>query len=88
MRPSFYIIRGATLSIISGIHLHLVYISGNHITARCYVTSSDKFDNHVFKCSNENAHVVKEHYFKVYAFMTVNNENKLCYESCLHKMVF
>ena len=27
--------------------------------------------------------------FKVYAFMTVNNENKLlCYESYLHKMGF
>ena len=33
--------------------------------------------------------VAKELYFKVYAFMTVNNENKLlCYESYLHKMGF
>ena len=34
------------------------------------------------KCSNKDKHVAKEPYFKVYAFMTVNNENKLlCYES-------
>ena len=31
----------------------------------------------------------KKPYFKVYAFMTVNNGNKLlCYESYLHKMGF
>ena len=61
----------------------------NHITACCYGTSTNKFDNHVFKCINKNDHVAKEPYFKVYAFMTVNNENKLlCYESYLHKMGF
>ena len=61
----------------------------NHITACRYGTSTDKFDNHVFKCSNNNENVAKEPYFKVYAFMTVNNENKLlCYESYLHKMGF
>ena len=61
----------------------------NHITACGYGTSTDKFDNHVFKYSNKNENVAKEPYFKVYAFMTVNNENKLlCYESCLHKMGF
>ena len=54
----------------------------NHITAYRYGTSTDKFDSHVFKCINKNDHVAKEPYFKVYAFMTVNNENKLlCYES-------
>ena len=54
----------------------------NHITACCYGTSTNKFENHVFKCSNKNKHVGKEPYFKVYAFMTVNNENKLLhYES-------
>ena len=41
----------------------------NHITACRYGTSIDKFDNHVFKCSNKNDHVAKEPYFKVYAFM-------------------
>ena len=61
----------------------------NHITVCRYGTSTDKFDNHVFKCINKNDHVAKEPYFKVYAFMTVNNENKLlCYESYLHKMGF
>ena len=61
----------------------------NHITACRYGTSTDKFDNHVFKCINENDHVAKEPYFKVYAFMTVNNTNKLsCYESYLYKMRF
>ena len=48
-----------------------------------------KFDNHLFKCSNKNKPVAKKPNFKVYAFMTVNNENKLlCYESYLHKMGF
>ena len=61
----------------------------NHITACSYGTSTDKFDNHVFKCSYKNDHVVKERYFKVYAFMTVNNESKLLrYKSYLHKMGF
>ena len=45
----------------------------NHITACCYGTSPNKFENHVFKCSNKNEHVAKKTYFKVYAFMTVNN---------------
>ena len=35
-----------------------------------YGTSTDKFDNHVFKCINKNDHVAKEPYFTVYAFMT------------------
>ena len=54
----------------------------NRITACRYGISYDKFDNHVFKCINKNDHVVKETYFKGYAFMTVSNENKLlCFES-------
>ena len=61
----------------------------NRITACCYRISTDKSDNHVFKCSNKNKYVFKEPYFKVYAFMAVNNENKLlCYESYLYKMGF
>ena len=55
------------------------YRTNNHITACCYGTSTKKFENHVFKCSNKDKHVAKEPYFKVYAFMTVNNENKLLY---------
>ena len=61
----------------------------NHITACRYGTSTNKFGNHLFKCSNKNEHGTKETFFKVYAFMTVNNKNKLlCYESYLHKMGF
>ena len=58
----------------------------NNITACHYGTSTQKFDNHVCKCSNENEHVAKEPYLKIYAFMTVGNKNKLCYESYLHEM--
>ena len=47
-------------------------------------TSANKSGNHVFKCSNKNKHAAKELYFKVYAFMAVNNENKLlCRKSYL-----
>ena len=61
----------------------------NHISACHYGTSTDKFNNHAFKCSNKNDYVAKEPYFKVFASMTVNNENKLlCQESYLHKMGF
>ena len=49
----------------------------NEITARHYGTSTEKFDNHVFKSINQNNNVNKEHYFKGFAFMAVNNENKL-----------
>ena len=47
----------------------------NRITACRYGTFTDKFYNHVFKCGNKNEHVVKELFFKVYAFTTVNNKN-------------
>ena len=60
----------------------------NHIIACRYGTSTDKFDNHVFKSSNKDKHVARN-LFKVYALMTVNNENKLlCYESYLHEIKF
>ena len=43
----------------------------------------------IIKCSNKDKYVAKEPYFKVYAFMTVNNENKLQgNQSYLHKMGF
>ena len=47
--------------------VNLRHKMNNHITACRCGTSADKLDNHVFKCSNKNEHVVKEHYFKVYA---------------------
>ena len=61
----------------------------NHKTAcRCGIPTN-KFDNHVFKWSKRNERVAKKPYFKVYAFMTVKNENQLLfYESYLHKMGF
>ena len=49
----------------------------NHITVCRYRATTDKFDNHVFKCSIKNESVAKESYFKVYAFVTVNNENNM-----------
>ena len=61
----------------------------NDITACCYGTSTEKCDKQVFNSSNNDKHVANEPYFKVYAFMTVKNENKLlCYESYLHKIEF
>ena len=61
----------------------------NHTTAYRYRTSTDKIENDVFKFSNKDKYVAKEPYFKVYPFMTGNNENKsLCHESYLHKMGF
>ena len=44
----------------------------NHTTACRYRTSTDKFENHVFKFSNKNEHVSKEPYFKVCSFMTAS----------------
>ena len=73
----------------TGKTVNFSYRMNNHITACRYGTSTDKFDNHVFKCITKNDHVAKEPYFKVYAFMTANNEIKLlCDESYLHKMGF
>ena len=60
----------------------------NHIIACCYSTSTKKFDNYVFKCSNKNEHVARELYIK-FIILTVDNENKLLYhESYLHKIRF
>ena len=57
------------------------------ITACCYRRSTDKFEKHDFKCSNKNKYFIKEPYLKVYAFMTVINEDKLLfYGSYLYKI--
>ena len=42
-------------------------------------TSSEKFFNHVFSSIKNIKHDDKEPYFKVYAFLIDNNENKLLY---------
>ena len=61
----------------------------NHITTYQYGKFTATFDNHIFQCNNKNERVAKKLYFKVYAFITINNENKLlCYGSYLHKMGF
>ena len=49
------------------------YSLNNHVTVCYYETSTDKFDNHVFKSSKKNERVAKETCFKVCAFMTVSN---------------
>ena len=76
-----------SINVIHFYHVTLVMVNSktvnfrqrmnNYMTACRYGASTDKFDNHVFKCSNKNERVTKEPYFKVYAFMIVNNENKL-----------
>ena len=43
----------------------------------CYWTFTKKIVNHIFQYGNKNDHIAKEPYFKVNAFMTVNNENKV-----------
>ena len=60
----------------------------NHITVCCHRTSICKFENHIFKCGNENKSIAKEPYFNLYDFVTVNENKLLCYESYLHKMGF
>ena len=48
----------------------------NCVAACRYGTSTDIHLTTVFNCSNKTEHVTKEPYFKVYAFMTDNHENK------------
>ena len=73
----------------TGKNVNFRHRMNNYITEFRYGKSTDKFDDHVFKCSNKEKHVAKEPYFKVYAFIIVTNENELrCYESYLHKMEF
>ena len=61
----------------------------NDITTHRYRPSNVTFDNYVIHYNNKSEHVAKELCFKVYAFISINNENKLlCYESYLHKMGF
>ena len=53
----------------------------NHcITACRYGIFTDKFENYVSKFSHKNEHVTIETYFVIYAYMKVNNENKLLFQ--------
>ena len=56
----------------------------NHISACRLGNSTDKFDNHVYKCPHGNNKL--EPYFKLMIFMEVNDTNKLVvYENYLQK---
>ena len=61
------------------------HIMNNHVTMCCCQTSTDRFDSNIFKCRNKTEHVPKKPYFKVYAFKTLKNKNKLWYEILLTK---
>ena len=59
--------------------------TNNHITGCRLGNSSDRFDNHVFKCAKERNLQLIEPYFKMYMFMALRDYNKLRnYESKLH----
>ena len=73
----------------SGRTVHFGHRINIHVTVCCYGTFTNKVHSHAFKCSNKKEHVAKKPYFKVYLFVTVNNENELlCYECYLHEMLF
>ena len=60
----------------------------NHISSSKSGNSSDRFDNHVFDCQRRN-NLSSDPLFKVYAFMKLDNPNKLLhYESYLHSKGF
>ena len=62
--------------------------TNNHISCCKNGSGVDKFDNHVFKCGNQNK-CLNEPYFKLYTFMTVKDETSLIpYERWLHKQGF
>ena len=62
--------------------------TNNHITGCRHGNSSDKFDNHVFKCRYEH-NQMSEPFFKVYVFMEIKDERLLLsYEKYLHKKGF
>ena len=49
----------------------------NHIPACRYRTFTDKFDNHVLNVVIRTNMLPRNLILKFYAFMTVNNENKM-----------
>ena len=59
--------------------------TNNHITCCRHGDGTDKFDLHVHNCGIYNGNL-NEPFFKMYAFMTVNCEQKLIlYERMLHR---
>ena len=56
----------------------------NHITGCRWGTSTDRFDNHVFKCMKKN-NMSSEPYFKIFTFLEVSQQKYLIpYETYLH----
>ena len=51
--------------------------TNNHISGARYGNGSDIFDNHVYQCSRNNNMPHDEPYFKLYAYMEVNDYSKL-----------
>lgn len=59
--------------------------TNNHITGCRWGRSTDKFDNHVFKCAQEKGMAFIEPFFKAYILMVCSNYHKLlAHESSLH----
>ena len=59
--------------------------TNNHIDCCRHGKGTDLFDIHVYNCGIKNGNL-KEPFFKLYVFMTVNYESKLVlYERMLHK---
>ena len=57
----------------------------NHISACRHGNSTDKFDNHVYNCTQAMQVSLVEPYFKLYAFKSLSNYNNLRnYERKLH----
>ena len=51
--------------------------TNNHISGARHGTGSDIFDQHVYQCSRTNGQPHVEPYFKLYAFMVLNDYSKL-----------
>ena len=59
--------------------------TNNHISSCANGTGTDIFDIHVYNCGVKDGNLHKP-YFKLYAFMEFNSEQKLIlYEKMLHK---
>ena len=68
----------------TGITNDLRLRTNNHIHCIRKGTGTDIFDRHAYECGNINTNL-REPYFKLYAFMSVNTESKLLlYERLLH----
>ena len=61
----------------------------NHITGCRHANTTDQFDIHVHNCAKSSKVPLSEPFFKLYAYMTLSNYNKLrTYEKKLHAKGF